>query len=97
MMKIMNWRIQWIVMRRSNCSDVMCFSESKILEGVTPKTSINIDGYQDSISMPTKATKGGVLIYVRDGISFVQRDDLDIQKVKELESCFVELQNATQS
>ena len=47
--------------------------------------------------MPTKATKGGVLIYVRDGISFVQRDDLDIQKVKELESCFVELQNATQS
>ena len=34
------------------------------------------------------------MIYVRDGISFVQRDDLNIQKEKELESCFVEIQNA---
>ena len=46
--------------------------------------------------MPTNATKGGVLIYVRDGISFVQRDDLNIQKEKELESCFVEIQNTNQ-
>ena len=76
--------------------DVMCFSESKIMEGVVPKTSINLDGYQDPIGMPTNATKGGVLIYVRDGISFVQRDDLNIQKEKELESCFVEIQNTNQ-
>ena len=43
--------------------------------------------------MPTKATKGGVLMYIKNGISFVPREDLDICKDKKLESCFVELHN----
>ena len=46
--------------------------------------------------MPTKATKGGVLIYVKNGISFIPRNDLDIQKDKKLESCFIEIQNSNQ-
>ena len=73
--------------------DVLCFSESKIMEGTNPKTSINLEGYQDPVGMHTKATKGGVLIYVKNGISFVPRNDLDIQKDKKLESCFIEIQN----
>ena len=73
--------------------DVLCFSESKIMEGTNPKSSINLEGYQDPVGMHTKATKGGVLIYVKNGISFVPRNDLDIQKDKKLESCFIEIQN----
>ena len=46
--------------------------------------------------MPTKATKGGVLIYVRNGINFVQRSDLHIEKDKKLEPCFIEIINPNQ-
>ena len=60
--------------------DVLCFSESKIVEGFNPKTSILLEGYQEPLGMPKKATKGGVLIYVKNGITFVPRDDLNIQK-----------------
>ena len=41
--------------------------------------------------MPTKATKGAVLMYVENGINFVLRNNLDIEKDKKLESCFVEI------
>ena len=51
--------------------DILCFSESKLLHGTNPKTSIFLEGYQEPIGMPTKATKGGVLIYVKNGINFV--------------------------
>ena len=51
--------------------DILCFSESKSLEGINPKTSILLEGYQEPIRMPTKATKGGLLIYVKNGINFV--------------------------
>ena len=55
------------------------------MEGTNPKPSIDLDGYQEPVSMHTKATKGGVLIHVKNGISFVPRNDLDIQKDKKLE------------
>ena len=45
--------------------DVPCFSLTKILENTKPKTSIDLEGYQDPVGMPTKATKGVVLIYVK--------------------------------
>ena len=62
--------------------DVLCFSESKIIEGSNPKTSILLEGYQEPLGMPTKATKGGVLIYVKNGITFVPRDGLNMQEGK---------------
>ena len=34
--------------------------------------------------MRTKATKGGVYMYIKNGINFVQREDLDICKDKKL-------------
>ena len=40
--------------------------------------------------MPTYASKGGVLIYVKDGIDYKPREDLNMQKPKELESYFIE-------
>ena len=63
------------------------------MEGGAPKTNINLAGYQDPISMPTKATKGGVLMYIKNGINFVPRNDLEIEKDKKLESCFIEILN----
>ena len=73
--------------------DVICISESKLRKDFDPKVDINIDGYQVPISTPSEASKGGVLIYVKIGINFKPRTDLNIYKSKELESAFIEIIN----
>ena len=53
--------------------DIICISESKIVDGIEPKCDIAIPNYQTPISTPTEGTKGGVLIYVKSGIDFKPR------------------------
>ena len=56
--------------------DVLCFSESKIIEGTAPKTGIMPDGYQEPVvGMNTRATKGGVLMYVKNRVLFIPHCD----------------------
>ena len=76
--------------------DLICISESKIISGKTPKVDLNIDGYQTPVGTPTEAKKGGVLMYVKEGINCKPRPDLNIYKQKELESYFVEVINANE-
>ena len=73
--------------------DFICLTESKIKKDCEPKIDIKIPNYQDPIGTPTEASKGGVLIYAKEGISIEPREDLLIYKEKELESCFVEVRN----
>ena len=73
--------------------DFICISESKIKIGIDPKIDITIDDYQNPVGTPTEASKGGVLIYVKEGIDFKPREDLHIYKPKELESHFIEAIN----
>ena len=40
--------------------------------------------------MPSHSSKGGVLIYIKEGINYKPREDLNIWKEKELESYFIE-------
>ena len=79
--------------------DFICISESKIQKNVTPKTDISIAGYQTPVGTPTEAKKGGVLMYIKEGINYKPRTDLNMYKPKELESYFVEVvnQNAANS
>ena len=77
--------------------DIICISESKIVDGMEPKFDISIPNYQTPISTPTDGTKGGVLIYVKSGINFKPRNDLQIYKSKELESAFIEIVNKNES
>ena len=71
--------------------DFICLSESKILKGSPPQIDINIDGYQPPEGTPTEGEKGGVLIYARNGINYIPRNDLNIYSSKELESKFIEV------
>ena len=73
--------------------DFICLTESKIRKNMDPKTNIIIDGYQVPVGTPTEASEGGVLIYVKEGIDFKPREDLNIYKTKELESYFFEVIN----
>ena len=73
--------------------DFICLTESKIRKNREPNTDITINGYKHPIGMPTEATKGGVLIYVKEGINYRPREDLNMHRSKELESYFVEAIN----
>ena len=71
--------------------DIICLTESKIRVERQLKVDININGYQTPVGVPTEASKGGVLVYVKNGLTFCQRDDLNMYKPKELESTFIEI------
>ena len=73
--------------------DFICITESKIKKNYQPKSKIDIENYQTPVGTPTEANKGGVLIYVKNGIDFKPREDLNIYKPKELESYFIEAIN----
>ena len=70
--------------------DYICISESKLRAGIEPQVDISIEGYQKPESMPTRSTKGGSLIYIKNGINYKPREDLNMHKSKELESFFIE-------
>ena len=70
--------------------DFICISESKLQVNSVPQVDIGIEGYQTPVGMPTYASKGGALIYIKEGINYKPREDLNIQKPKELESYFIE-------
>ena len=73
--------------------DILLISESKLQKDVDSPVDITIPGYQKPVSVPTEANKGGVLIYVREGLNFKPRTDLQIYAAKALESCFIEIIN----
>ena len=77
--------------------DIIAISESKLQTGVEPQVNINLPGYQYPLSTPTEASKGGVLLYVAEGINFKPRNDLKIYKSKELESAFIEIINPNEA
>ena len=70
--------------------DYICITESKIKINNEPLVNIQIEGYQPPEGMPTYSKKGGTLIYIRNGIDYKPRLDLNMHKEKEIESFFIE-------
>jgi hypothetical protein len=52
---------------------------------------LSIEGYQGPLSVPSEATKGGVILYVKTGINFKPRKDLHIYAPKAIASIFIEI------
>ena len=77
--------------------DILVISESKFQKNMSPTIDISIDGYQQPISTPTEATKGGVLLYVSNKHSFKLINDLMIYEAKMCESAFIEIINENQN
>ena len=54
---------------------------------------IAINGYHYPLSTPSTATKGGVLLYIKEKLIFKPRPDLHIYADKIIESYFAEIIN----
>ena len=72
--------------------DIIGITESKIIQGIKPKTDIKLPGYK-CYHVDTEAEKGGSLIYVSDRLNPKPRKDLEnlMYKSEELESTFIEI------
>ena len=78
--------------------DIVAISESKIMKNSPPIIDINILNYHNPISIPSEASKGGVLLYVNKKIpNFKPRPDLNSYTPKLLESAFIEIINPKKS
>ena len=75
----------------NNKFDIIAISESKINADVDPTVDITLDDFHPPVGTPTKASKGGVLLYISTELNFKPRHDLDIYKDRELESIFIEI------
>ena len=51
--------------------DIICLTETKLKKNVAPKSDISIESYQYPVGTPTEASKGGVLIFVKEGIDYI--------------------------
>ena len=72
--------------------DVIGISEHKILKDTHPAVNINLEGYNEFIYEPTETTHGGTGFYIKNGVDYVKRDDLQINSPSNFESMFIELQ-----
>ena len=72
--------------------DIIGISESRIKQNKNPIRNINFQNYNIE-HCTTGATNGGVLLYIKDNISYKWRKDLKIYKSKNLESTFLEVIN----
>ena len=70
--------------------DALAICESKLQTGTQPKVDINI---HYPWSTPSEATKGGVLLYIKENLIFKPRPDLHIYVDKTIESHFAEIIN----
>ena len=74
--------------------DIIGISETKFIKGTAPTTDPKLPGYEHH-HVPTESTKGGVLMYIREGLTYRRRGKLEnlMYKSKELESIFYEVEN----
>ena len=71
--------------------DIIGIAEHKIKKGDTPKSNIDIPGYQSFLYQPTLTSHGGTGFYLKNNITYVERPDLAIMSRGNFESSFIEV------
>ena len=70
--------------------DFFGISEPRLKLNQNPLTSIQLPGYNIEYT-PTESSNGGTLLYIKKGVNYKLRKDLQIYKPKQLESTFIEV------
>ena len=77
----------------ANCKTkpkVSGISECRIRTSRFPFSNINIDNYTYEYT-PTESSKGGTLLYIDKSVKYKSKNDLHLNKPKEIESTFIEV------
>ena len=70
--------------------DFLGISESRLKLNQNPLTSLQLPGYNIEYT-PTECNNRGTLLYIKKGMNYKLRKDLQIYKPKQLESTFIEV------
>ena len=68
---------------------IKSITESRLRSEKSPLSDINLPNYEIE-HMPTKAIKGGALLFISNELNYKVRNNLQIHKDKKLESIFIE-------
>ena len=79
-----------LISERNLNFDFLGISESRLKLNQNPLTSVQLAGYSIEYT-PTEYNNGGTLRYVKKGINYKLRKDLQIYKPRQLESTFIEV------
>ena len=90
---------KWYLGKRDILNSAICIILNNLCKqrtmqtGTQPKVDITINGYHSPLSTPSKATKDGVLLYIKENLIFKPQPDLHIYADKTIESHFAEIIN----
>ena len=76
--------------------DIIAIIEIRITKSKAQINHINLTNYI-YVHCPTESSAGGILLYIRNNLSYKARTDLNIYKSGELESTFIEIINHKKS
>ena len=76
--------------------DIIAVSETRITKQTSLTSNINLKNYAIEFT-PNESSAGGSLLYIASHLSYKPRPDLNIYKVNQLESTFVEIINPQKS
>ena len=71
--------------------DVIGISEHKIGGDSAPSNNIDLMGYSGFEFEPTGTTHGGTGFYVKNGLDYIVRNDLNLNSPGNFEACFIEI------
>ena len=81
---------------RNKVFDIIAVTETRITKQTSLTTNINLRNYAIEFT-PTESTAEGTLLYIVSHLSYKPRPDLNVYKVNQLESTFVEIINSKKS
>ena len=71
--------------------DIIGISEHKIKANSKPSNNIDIGGYDEFKFEPTGSTHGGAGFYIKSGLVYKERPDLNLNSTSNFEAMFVEI------
>ena len=75
--------------------DIIAITETRLKEGLIPIRDVTLIGY-DFLDTPTKTACGGVCLYIKHGLNYMERKDISKSEENISESIFIELKRKSQ-
>ena len=72
--------------------DIIAISETRILKDTNIAENINTPNFCFEFT-PTESTAGEILLYIADHLAYQKQNDLNLYKINNLESTFIEINN----
>ena len=76
--------------------DIIAISKTRVLKDTNIGKNINILNFSFEFT-PTESTAGGTLLYIADHLIYQKQNDLNLYKINNSESTFIEITNSNNS